>query len=273
MASGTKSKSGGKSGGSKGKNVRAARSAAAVKKPKPWGTVAIIVALIALAGGVFGYAYVKISDANEFKPSADNKDPSSVIKDVVKIDYEAGKHVKANQRVAYDHNPPFGGPHDETWASCEGFVYPTPVRSENMVHMLEHGAAWIAYNPDKVQGGELDKLKGRVSGQDFIAMSPYPNLDRPISIQSWGHQLKVDSADDARIDQFIKSLKRNAYAFPEPQARCDAGGLFDPNNPPAFDSSPLPPDAVKMDASNLAPPASGAPQAPVPSGQQPPPSQ
>jgi hypothetical protein len=163
-------------------------------------------------------------------------------------------------------------------------VYPNPVRTENMVHTLEHGAVWIAYNPDKIKGGDVDKLSAKVNGQDFMVMSPYPGLDKPISLQSWGHQLKLDSPDDERIDQFIKSLRRNDYTFPEKGATCDTqGGAFDPTNPPPFDATPPPADAVKMDGSGAqtaqtsggveVPPATGAPQPPATGGQQPPPSQ
>jgi hypothetical protein len=247
--------------------------------------VAIVVALVALAGVVFGYAYMKIDAATAWKPSDSNRDPSSEIAGVVKVDYKAAQHVTATQRVAYDQSPPFGGPHDQTWASCEGIVYAAPVRTENMVHMLEHGAVWVAYNPDLVKGGDLDVLKGKVSGQDFIAMSPYPGLDKPFSLQSWGHQLKLDNVNDERVDQFIQSLKRNDYQYPEPGASCAASAEFDPNNPPPFDPSPPPADAVKMDGTGsqqaqvsngqevppVAPPASGsqAPTAPASGSQQP----
>ena len=211
MASGTKSKGNG--------SVKAARSSVVAKKGTPWGTIAAIVAVVLLAGGVFGYAYVQISNAKKFTVSEENKDPSTNIDGVVRKDYPPGLHVKPEQRVAYDQSPPFGGPHDGVWADCTGVVYPTAVRTENMVHALEHGSVWIAYNPDRVQGGELDKLKAKVDGQPFMMLSPYPGLDKPISLQSWGHQLKLDSADDERIDQFTKSLKRNRYQNPEPCSR------------------------------------------------------
>ncbi|MDT7678275.1 MAG: hypothetical protein QOD82_6177, partial [Pseudonocardiales bacterium] len=68
----------------------------------------------------------------------------------------------------------------------------------------------------------------------------------PISLQSWGHQLKVVDAADPRIDQFIQALRRNQYAYPEVGASCDAlgPGQFDPSNPPPFDPSPPGPGAV-----------------------------
>ncbi|HVK23312.1 MAG TPA: DUF3105 domain-containing protein [Actinokineospora sp.] len=260
MASGTKNKSG------KG-SVKAARSSVVAKKGTPWGTIAAIVAVVLLAGGVFGYAYVQISAAKKFTVSEDNQDPSTNIAGVVKQTYTGSLHVKAAQRVNYDQSPPFGGPHDEAWADCEGVVYPTAVRSENMVHALEHGSVWIAYNPDKVQGADLDKLKAKVEGQPFMMLSPYPGLDKNISLQSWGHQLKLDSADDERIDQFVKSLKRNRYQNPEPNAACGplGPGQFDPAAPPPFAPEAPGPDAVGMDGKSTATPpaASGAPSTPA----------
>jgi hypothetical protein len=236
-------------------SVQAARSSVVASKPKPWGTIIAVVVVLALAGGVFGYAYNKISAKNaaaaelaKWTPSDTNKDPSDKIAGVVKKDYPAGKHVQPTQRVAYDQSPPFGGPHDGYWAACNGVVYPKAVRTENMVHALEHGAVWIAYNPDQVKGADLDKLKSKVSGQQFMMLSPYPGLDKPISLQSWGHQLKLDKADDPRIDEFVKALDRNQYTYPEVGASCDAlgPGQFDPDNPPAFDPSKPGADAVPM---------------------------
>jgi hypothetical protein len=81
-------------------------------------------------------------------------------------------------------------------------------------------------------------------------MSPYPNLNSPISLQSWGHQLKLAEATDPRIDEFIQALRRNQYTHPEVGASCDAlgPGYFDVNDPPPF--QPLPavgPNVVGMD--------------------------
>lgn len=82
-----------------------------------------------------------------------------------------------------------------------------------------------------------------------MMMSPYPELDKPISLQSWGHQLKLKSASDPRIDQFIAALKRNRNTYPEIGASCQAlgPGRFDPNNPPPFNPAPPGPDAKPMD--------------------------
>jgi hypothetical protein len=235
MASGTKSK-----GASKGKggSVNKARRSVAVssaRKPKPWGMIMGIVVVLALAGGVFTYAFMEINEKEKWVVAEDNQDPSENISDVVRKDYKSSQHVKGTQRVAYDQSPPYGGPHDEAWADCQGTVYPNAVRTENMVHSLEHGAVWIAYNPDKIKGGALKTLEDKVTGQPYMMLSPYPGLDKPISLQSWGHQLKLTSATDPRIDEFIKSLRENAYQNPEPGGSCDAtGSAFDVTNPPPF---------------------------------------
>ncbi|MFB9905857.1 DUF3105 domain-containing protein [Allokutzneria oryzae] len=253
MASGKNSK--------QARRSASARASAAIKKPKPWGLVAAIVVVVLFAGGVFGFAYFQYADKQSkldalapFTPSQSNQDPSKQIEGVVTKDYKPQSHVSPADRVAYDQSPAFGGPHDGYWAACMGNVYPNPVRTENMVHSLEHGAVWIAYHPDKVQGAALEALKKKVVNQQFIMMSPYPTLDRPISLQSWGRQLKVDSADDPRIDQFIHALRRNQYTYPELNASCDAlgPGAFDPDNPPPFDATPPGPDAKPM---NYEPPA------------------
>ncbi|PXY26746.1 DUF3105 domain-containing protein [Prauserella endophytica] len=278
MASGTKKK------GSPKKNaVKAARGSVVTKKHTPWGTIFSVVVILLLAVGVFGYYWVASSDQREqrdreeaaaaFAPSQQNPDPSKDIEGVVTAEYAAGAHVLPTERVAYDKTPPFGGPHDGYWAACTGIVYPNAVRTENMVHSLEHGAVWIAYNPDRVQGDELEKLRVRTEGKPFTMMSPYPGLDTPISVQSWGHQLKLESAEDQRIDQFIAALRRNPNTYPEVGASCDAlgPGAFDPDNPPPFDPSKPGPDAKPMDyqgseGAQQDQPMSGTPSAPPAGG-------
>ena len=254
MASGTKSKGASKpnSKGKSGSVNKARRSVVGTaRKPKPWGMIMGVIVIVALAGGVFTYAFVTIAEKEKWVVSEDNQDPSENIEGVVREKYDSGQHVEATQRVAYNFSPPFGGPHDNAWAECNGTVYPNPVRTENMVHSLEHGSVWIAYNPDKIKGKALDTLSAKVNGQPYMLMSPYPGLDKPISLQSWGHQLKLTSATDPRIDEFIKSLRENEYQNPEPGGRCDAQDTgFDVTNPPPFVAekpAPDDPNTVTMD--------------------------
>ncbi|MCU1644726.1 MAG: hypothetical protein JWN03_5001 [Nocardia sp.] len=223
------------------------------KRQIPWMTIAAVVCVLALIGGIAAFLVPKIQDkqeADKYTPSAQKKDPSDQISGVVKKDYPAGLHVAATQRVAYDQAPPFGGPHDGSWAACTGIVYSKAIRTENAVHSLEHGAIWIAYNPDKVDKAGIDLLKQKVQGKPYSLMSPYPGLDSPISLQSWGHQLKLNSADDKRVNEFITALRLNQNTYPEVGADC-ANPTFSTDNPPPFDPAPVGPDAVPMDGKGL----------------------
>ncbi|WP_181775681.1 DUF3105 domain-containing protein [Amycolatopsis pittospori] len=233
--------------------MKAARSSVVSKKGTPWGTIIAVVAIVALAASVVTYYMIASAPKRDqktreeaaaaFAPSQQDPDPSKRINGVTTTTYEGSVHVTATERVAYDKTPPYGGPHDQSWAACNGVVYPNAVRNENMVHGLEHGAVWIAYNPQQITGEALDLLKVRVEGKPYTTMSPYPNLDKPISLQSWGHQLKLDSASDERIDQFIAALRTNPYgAYPERDATCDAQ-----IEPGEFDATPPGPDAKPMD--------------------------
>jgi len=234
--------------GKTSKAVRSARVAVVTKKSTPWGLIAAVTAVVLFAGVVFGYAYYQqradadaVAALAPFTPSAENQDPSRAIEGVVVQTYQGGQHVGPDQQVAYTQSPPFGGAHDYSWATCSGVVYPEPVRNENMVHALEHGAIWIAYNPDLVTGGARDTLAAKASEQ-FMVMSPYSDLDAPISLQAWGHQLKLSDASDPRIDQFIFALRRNPYTAPEPNGSCGelGPGAFSQDAPPPFAPAPAP---------------------------------
>ncbi|UFS95704.1 DUF3105 domain-containing protein [Nocardia huaxiensis] len=216
------------------------------KKNIPWMTIGAGVVIVALIGAIAAYIVPKYRAQDEMK------NPAAYIDGTVQKSYDAGLHVASTQRVAYDQAPAFGGPHDSSWAACTGVVYAKAIRTENAVHSLEHGAVWITYNPDKLDAASVDTLKKKVEGQPYMLMSPYPNLDKPISLQAWGHQLKVEKADDSRVDRFIKDLRLNPNTYPEVGASC-ANPTFDVNNPPAFDPSAPGPDAVPMDGKGLTP--------------------
>ncbi len=257
-----------------GKNSRAvrnARAAVVTKRSTPWGliTASLVVLLVAVA--FIGYplylnfqAGAKKSALTAFAPTPEKQDPSTGIPGVQVIAYKGGQHVGPTVQISYTHSPPFGGAHDFAWAACNGVVYPQAVRTENMVHSMEHGAVWVAYNPDQVTGPALDALAKRVNNQPFTLMSPYPGLDQPISVQSWGHQLKLADANDTRIDQFITALRTNQYQYPEPGARCDelGPGTFSQDDPPPFAPAPAPgtPGAQAEDSPDAAvvPDAQGA---------------
>ncbi|NMM86070.1 hypothetical protein B2J88_17125 [Rhodococcus sp. SRB_17] len=253
------------SGAKSAKAIKAAkRGGSPAKKGKggvpaprqvPWLSIGAGVAVVGLIAVLGINLWPKVEDKQALEPykySSENKDPSAQIDGVLKIEYPAGQHVEATQRVAYDQSPPFGGPHDATWANCTGTVYASAIRTENAVHSLEHGAIWISYNPDSVDQSQIDSLAKRVeNSKGYMLMSPYPGQSSPISLQSWGHRLEIDDADDKRIDQFITALKLNPNVYPEVGASC-TNPLFTAETSP-FDPTPPGPDAVPMDGTGTTP--------------------
>lgn len=130
-------------------------------------------------------------------------------------------HVEGE--VDYAQTPPTGGDHNPAWLNCG--VYSEPVPNINAVHSLEHGAIWVAYDPAQVDQAEVDALRAELPST-YTILAPYDDLDTPISVSAWNAQLKVDSADDERIGEFVRAYWRNLNG-PEPNAAC-AGAIDGP---------------------------------------------
>nr|WP_232534367.1 DUF3105 domain-containing protein [Plantactinospora sp. KBS50] len=191
-----------------------------VSQGRAWGPIALGTAVGVLAVAIVGYgAWAVYQGGRSWQDKADS---ISGILDVRKTDPESLKYEKhqAGPINYTKYQPPVGGVHNDVWQNCMGDVYDAPIASEHAVHSLEHGAVWITYRPDLPQD-QVDKLAEKVRGQSYMLMSPYEGLDKPISLQAWGFQLKVDKAGDGRIDDFIKALRVNAAA--EPGASCSQG--------------------------------------------------
>jgi hypothetical protein len=203
----------GRGGGGKGGRTRPVTNVVTAPR-RPWGLIAAAIAVVVFAAAVITYAVVQVNEAN-----ADKIESTDEIAGIKTYDYANGQeHVTTP--VTYDESPPVGGPHDPNWADCTGTVYDVDIRHENAVHGLEHGAVWITYNPDQVSDADIETLAGLVENKNYRMMSPYAGLDSPISIQSWNHQLKVDSADDKRIKQFADFLTTRTGSYPEEGASC-----------------------------------------------------
>jgi hypothetical protein len=127
------------------------------------------------------------------------------------------KHTK--EPVHYAQSPPVGGPHDPRfWQNC-GF-YSKPVKNENGVHSMEHGAVWITYRPD-LPKDQVEKIKN-LTQKSYVLASPYPGLLSPVVASAWGKQLKLDSANDPRLEQFVSAFRQGPQT-PEPGAPCTGG--------------------------------------------------
>jgi hypothetical protein len=178
-------------------------------------------AVLVLAGGVaIGVGLARSGSTAPADGSVPVVTSVGQIAGVRTYSYAAGQtHVVGT--VDYPESPPVGGRHDPEWADCSGTVYRAPIRNENAVHSLEHGAVWITYDPRRVSGAEIATLGRLVRGVYGRMLSPYPGLAAPISLQSWNHQLFLRSAGDVRAAEFADFLTRNPDVTPEIGATCE----------------------------------------------------
>lgn len=175
----------------------------------------LIVGLIAVVF-VAGFVALVVFDARQ-------KAASSPPGEVQNVDVgPAGQHTEGD--VDYAQTPPAGGEHNPVWQNA-GY-YPEPIRDENAVHTLEHGAVWIAYRPDLPQG-QVDQLREIAQSESCVLVSPYPDLDAPIVASAWGKQMTLENADDPDLERFVRAYLQGPQT-PEPGATC-TGGIGQPS--------------------------------------------
>jgi hypothetical protein len=131
--------------------------------------------------------------------------------------FDVASREHTTEPVDYPQDPPVGGAHDPSWQKCE--VYRDPVRNENAVHSLEHGAVWITYQPD-LADADRNVLEQAAADNPYVLVSPYPGLENPAVVSAWSVQLRLDDVNDPRLAKFIARYAGNG---PELGARCDTG--------------------------------------------------
>jgi hypothetical protein len=121
--------------------------------------------------------------------------------------------------VNYPQDPPVGGPHHPIWQQCR--VYTEPIKNEHAIHALEHGAVWITYDPD-LPVEQVQTLQNITQQGSHRLLSPYPGIDSPIILSAWGLQLRLDSVDDPRLNDFLAKYVRGPQTL-EVGATCSGG--------------------------------------------------
>ncbi len=146
-----------------------------------------------------------------------NQLQSDAIEGILTYGRPAQEHT--TEPVTYEQTPSVGGPHDPVWQNCG--VYDQPIRSENAVHSLEHGAVWITYRPE-LAADDVAALNKLASGRSHLLLSPYPDLPSPVVASAWGVQVQVDRATDKRLSTFITRYMQGPQTL-EPGATCSGG--------------------------------------------------
>ena len=182
--------------------ARAARASASSSQGRLWwigggAVIALGVVLIAISAG--------------------GSEPPTEPPGVQTFEVPSAEHVTTP--VDYEQIPPVGGNHNQVWQNC-GY-YSEPVQSEFAVHSLEHGAVWITHRAD-LPDDEVDTLQDR-AGRSYVLVSPWEGeLPAPVVATAWGKQLRLQSASDPALAQFIDYFTQGPQT-PEPGASCNGG--------------------------------------------------
>lgn len=140
------------------------------------------------------------------------------------MDVPADSRDHVTTAVDYPTIPPAGGPHAPAWQNC-GY-YDEAVSNESAVHALEHGAVWLAFDPEAPEETR-EAMREHVQGQPFVLASPVDGLSAPVVASAWGKQLALDGEDDPRLQQFVQTYAQGPQT-PEPGAPC-TGGIGQPS--------------------------------------------
>jgi len=124
-------------------------------------------------------------------------------------------------------DPPAGGSHyanefdagfyDETSSQAQ-----VPYPAGYLGHNLEHGYVIFWYNCDALNGGDCQTLKSEIQsvmddlGSTKLIAFPWPSLDVPVVMTSWGRLQRFDSFDPQLAADFVKG---NLNRSPEPNAQ------------------------------------------------------
>jgi hypothetical protein len=126
----------------------------------------------------------------------------------------------------FNSDPPTSGKHYATPAIA-GFQEVGDLESFGdfpagyLVHSLEHGHVIFWYNCDVLSEAECEDLKdeikqvmGRVGDFKVIAF-PWPSIEEPVVLTSWGRLLRFEEFDAEIAEQYVKNFRNQA---PEPNA-------------------------------------------------------
>lgn len=122
----------------------------------------------------------------------------------------------------YNSDPPTSGPHYAQEAETGFFdtnIYTYP--AGYLVHNLEHGYVIFWYNCDLLDESACSELKSNIrsvmnelGGTKMIAY-PWPSIDVPLVMTSWGRLQKFETFDAEKAKAFYKA---NLNRAPEPNA-------------------------------------------------------
>jgi hypothetical protein len=154
-------------------------------------------ALLGLVAGAFAWFFLL-----QTQPEG----PTSIGGHAIQRFPETGVNEHVTGTVDYDSSPPTHGPHGAVVA-CG--VHGEPIPNENQVHLLEHGAVGIQYQPD-LDPGDVAAIEDIVRDYDSRVFSaPYPEMGSEITLTSWGELMRLDQLDAGAIRRYVEEFRGN----------------------------------------------------------------
>jgi hypothetical protein len=146
--------------------------------------------------------------------------PTPSISGIELFDGLSQRHLdKGEYDISYPQSPPVGGAHSPVWLKCQ--VYAQELPKVNAVHSLEHGGVWITYLPGTPAATVAQLAEYQGLNKEYVLVSPYAGQDSPVVVSAWGAQLRVPSATDPRIREFVTTYAGHG---PESSVTCASSG-------------------------------------------------
>ena len=166
-------------------------------------------------------------DTSELCPEAEIAAPLRLaVGEVLEMPDNGTQHMVC---AGYDRTPPASGAHFPAWQNCG--IYNRPIQNQTAVHSLEHGAVWVAYQPD-LDPDMLQAMTDQLESEQFALVAPYPGLQNAIVLTAWRRQLAVDDWSDPAVDDFLDThLGRYSPSAPEAGASCGQAVGAAPDDP------------------------------------------
>ncbi len=167
-----------------------------------WGGIGVVLLVI-----------IALVISQSVRPAAGESVPIMVSPPHIPVDNDPGE---------YNSDPPTSGPHYAEEARAGFFDnnnYQFP--AGYLVHNLEHGYVIFWYNCDLLDQSDCTNLKEQIKttiddlgGVKLIAY-PWPSLDVPLVMTSWGRLQRFETFDAEQARAFYRS---NLNKAPEPDA-------------------------------------------------------
>jgi hypothetical protein len=158
--------------------------------------VVLLLVIATIAGGI-GFAALTARD-----PVVDRELPGVEI-----FSFPTGDH--SNEPIADAAAPPAGGAHAAVGHGCGISAAPVPV--ERALHSMEQGVVWITYHPN-LSSAQVSSLTALAASESRVLLSPYPGQPNAVIATTWNHQLRLESAEGARLLEFVRTYRRGDAA-------------------------------------------------------------